>query len=133
MITDKITHTHTQFVNSPFLSSHCVQHRCPQYLCRGGNEAVQATFELDVVRVDQSEDGSGLTGDLQRGGSVRAVSTQHKSCGKLHLRIANIGHTVESKKVAGECVDVILGWGWGWGGTAVLQSQTSSGPRFMSQ
>ena len=74
---------------------------------------MQATFELDVVRVDQSEDGSGLTGDLQRGGSVRAVSTQHKSCGKLHLRIANIGHTVESKKVAGECVDVILGWGWG--------------------
>ena len=76
---------------------------------------MQATFELDVVRVDQSEDGSGLTGDLQRGGSVRAVSTQHKTCGKLHLRIANIGHTVESKKVAGECVDVILGWGGGGG------------------
>ena len=72
---------------------------------------MQATFELDVVRVDQSEDGSGLTGDLQRGGSVRAVSTQHKSCGKLHLRIANVGHTVESKKVAGECGDV-MGGGW---------------------
>ena len=82
---------------------------------------MQATFELDVVRADQSEDGSGLTGDLQRGGSVRAVSTQHKSCGKLHLRIANVGHTVESKKVAGECVDMM-----GWGGCLLY---TSPSPR----
>ncbi|KAK7093408.1 nephrocystin-4-like isoform X2 [Littorina saxatilis] len=71
-----------------------------KFLCRGGNAAVQATFELDVVNSDQTDDGSGLTGDLQRGGSVRPVSTQHKSCGKLHLRIANVGHTVENKKIA---------------------------------
>lgn len=74
-----------------------------QYLCRGGNEAVQATFELDVVVSDQTEDSTGLTGDLQRGGSVRPVSTQHKTCGKLHLRIANIGHPVDNRKAAGEC------------------------------
>ena len=74
---------------------------------------MQATFELDVVSIDQSDDGCGLTGDLQRGGSVRPVSTQHSSCGKLHLRIANVGHTVDSKKVAGECVrGVSLGWGF---------------------
>ena len=91
---------------------------------------MQATFELDVVRADQSEDGSGLTGDLQRGGSVRAVSTQHKSCGKLHLRIANVGHTVESKKVAGECVDMM---GGRVGGVSCqIAKPDLVGPRFMS-
>ena len=74
----------------------------PQYLCRCGNEAVQATFELDVASTEQTDDGCGLTGDLQRGGSVRPVSVGHQSCGKLHLRIANVGHTVESRKIAGE-------------------------------
>ncbi|XP_076451476.1 nephrocystin-4-like [Babylonia areolata] len=71
-----------------------------KYLCRGGHEAVQATFELDVASSHQGEDGAGLTGDVQRGGSVRPVSTQHASCGKLHLRVANVGHTVDNKNVA---------------------------------
>ncbi|KAL8622709.1 hypothetical protein ACOMHN_009343 [Nucella lapillus] len=71
-----------------------------KYLCRGGQEAVQATFELDVVSSPQGEDGGGMTGDVQRGGSVRPVSTQRSSCGKIHLRIANVGHTVDNKNIA---------------------------------
>lgn len=54
-----------------------------------------------MVTYDETIDGSGLTGDIQRGGSIRPISTQHKSCGKLHLRIANVGHSVDSKKAAG--------------------------------
>jgi nephrocystin-4 len=72
-----------------------------QFLCRGGQEAVQTTFELDVVSVDQTDDGTGLTGDATRGGSVRPISTQPRSQGKLHLRIGNIGHTPDNKNVAG--------------------------------
>ena len=67
--------------------------------------------------MDQTDDGSGLTGDLQRGGSVRPVSAQHKTCGKLHLLIANVGHTVENKKVAGMGRGMCVGVGEeGWGG-----------------
>ena len=71
-------------------------------MCRGGHDAVQATFELDVVSIDQTYDGAGLTGDLGRGGSVRPVSPENSTNGTLHLRVANVGHFVDNKLVDGQ-------------------------------
>ena len=74
-----------------------------QYLFRGGNEAVQTTFELDVVGHDLA-DTDALTGDVARGGSVRPVGSLPQAKGRLHFRLANIGYAVDRRKAAGECV-----------------------------
>ena len=67
--------------------SHLLQH-----LCRQGREAVQVTYELDIMSSEVSESrGNSYTGDLNRGGSIRPVGVHTSLRGKLHLRLANIG------------------------------------------
>ncbi|XP_078696197.1 nephrocystin-4-like isoform X1 [Branchiostoma floridae x Branchiostoma belcheri] len=63
-----------------------------KHLCRQGREAVQVTHELDVITTEYSEDTPTLTGDLTRGGSVRPVGVSTLLKGRLHLRMANVGH-----------------------------------------
>ena len=63
-----------------------------QHLCRQGREAVQVTYELDIMSSEVSESrGNSYTGDLNRGGSIRPVGVHTSLRGKLHLRLANIG------------------------------------------
>ncbi|XP_005100301.1 nephrocystin-4 isoform X2 [Aplysia californica] len=69
-----------------------------KYLFRGGNEAVQTTFELDVLTTEYQEDSSALTGDVTRGGSVRPVGVNCVNRGRLHFRLANIGYPVDRRK-----------------------------------
>ncbi|XP_035696644.1 nephrocystin-4-like [Branchiostoma floridae] len=63
-----------------------------KHLCRQGREAVQVTHELDIITTEYSEDTPTLTGDLTRGGSVRPVGVSTVLKGRLHLRMANVGH-----------------------------------------
>ncbi|XP_046554926.1 LOW QUALITY PROTEIN: nephrocystin-4-like [Haliotis rubra] len=67
-----------------------------KYLCRNGNEAVQTTFELDVVTSEYHEDT--MSGDNKHS-EVRAASVKPLRRGKLHLRMANIGHQGEVKRI----------------------------------
>lgn len=61
-------------------------------MCRQGREAVQVTYELDIIATEVSDDrGNSYTGDLSRGGSIRPVGVESLIKGKLHLRLANIG------------------------------------------
>ncbi|KAF6016808.1 NPHP4 [Bugula neritina] len=69
-----------------------------KHLCRQGREAVQVSYELDIMSSEVSEDKStSYTGDLSRGGSVRPVGVHTALKGKLHLRLANVGHPVDPK------------------------------------
>ncbi|XP_066296453.1 nephrocystin-4-like isoform X4 [Branchiostoma lanceolatum] len=63
-----------------------------KHLCRQGRAAVQVTHELDIITTEYSEDTPTLTGDLTRGGSVRPVGVSTILKGRLHLRMANVGH-----------------------------------------
>ena len=57
-----------------------------QHLCRQGREAVQVTYELDIMSSEVSESrGNSYTGDLNRGGSIRPVGVHTSLRGKLHL------------------------------------------------
>ncbi|KAH9490048.1 Nephrocystin-4 [Bulinus truncatus] len=69
-----------------------------KYLFRGGNEAVQTTFELDILATEYQEDSGALTGEMVRGGSVRPVGVNCLNRGRLHFRMANIGYFVDKKK-----------------------------------
>lgn len=69
-----------------------------QCLLRRGYEAVQTTYELDVVLMEYEDDlTSNMTGDLHRGGSVRPVGVNTLVKGRLHLRMANVGHLPDMK------------------------------------
>ncbi|XP_045161165.2 nephrocystin-4-like isoform X2 [Mercenaria mercenaria] len=67
-----------------------------KYLCRTGMEAVQTTFELDVVSTEYQEDPNLAHGEAGAGG-VRPANVQSVVRGKLHLRLANIGHPADPK------------------------------------
>ncbi|XP_072022580.1 nephrocystin-4-like [Amphiura filiformis] len=68
-----------------------------KHLLRGGRSAVQVTHELDIITTEYSDDSSAMTGDLMRSGSVRPVGVTPILKGRLHLRLANIGHSAEAK------------------------------------
>lgn len=73
---------------------------------RGGNEAVQTTFELDVMATEYQEDSAALTGELARAGSVRPVGANGLHKGRLHFRLANIGYPVSKRKQGLELLNV---------------------------
>ncbi|XP_071477483.1 nephrocystin-4-like, partial [Diadema antillarum] len=68
-------------------------------LLRAGREAVQVTHEVDIMTTEHSDEDYVLTGDLQRGGSIRPVGSKNVTRGRLHLRLANVGHQVDAKLV----------------------------------
>jgi nephrocystin-4 len=59
-------------------------------------EAVQTTFELDVISTEYQEDPNLAHGEAGAGG-VRPANVQSVVRGKLHLRLANIGHPTDPK------------------------------------
>lgn len=47
------------------------------------------------MTTEHSEDGEAMTGDLTHGGSIRPVGSQTILKGRLHLRLANVGHPID--------------------------------------
>ncbi|XP_022085519.1 nephrocystin-4-like isoform X2 [Acanthaster planci] len=70
-----------------------------KHLLRSGRESVQVSHELDVITTEYGEDTHAMTGDLARSGSVRPVGVKAILKGHLHLRLANIGHSVDRNVV----------------------------------
>ena len=67
-----------------------------QNLCRQGREAVQVTHELDIVSTEYVEGESVIpSGDLSRDGGIRPVEVNTILKGRLHLRVANVGHPAD--------------------------------------
>ncbi|CAH1775289.1 unnamed protein product [Owenia fusiformis] len=67
-------------------------------LCRQGREAVQVTYELDVVATEYSEtDQEPMMTDPNAGAAVRPVGVQALMKGRLHLRMANVGYEADRK------------------------------------
>ncbi|XP_062617587.1 nephrocystin-4-like [Saccostrea cucullata] len=63
-----------------------------RYLCRNGHEAVQSTFELDVIKTEYEEISNiGGANSAQHPGNKTWIN------GKLHFRMANVGHLVDHK------------------------------------
>ncbi|KAK2557771.1 Nephrocystin-4 [Acropora cervicornis] len=69
-----------------------------KHLLRQGREAVIIGQELDVVLSEFSEESASLAGHMVRAGSVRPLGIKAAVEGKLHLRVANIGHPIEGSK-----------------------------------
>ncbi|XP_064643236.1 nephrocystin-4-like isoform X3 [Lineus longissimus] len=70
-----------------------------KHLCRQGREAVQITYELDVISTEYgAEETPNLTGDLSRSGSVRPVGVTTAVKGRLHLRLANVGFPTDKSQ-----------------------------------
>lgn len=59
-------------------------------------EAVQTTFELDVISTEYQED-LNLAHAESGAGGVLPANVHSVVRGKLHLRMANIGHPVDPK------------------------------------
>lgn len=69
-----------------------------QHLCRQGREAVQVTYELDVMATEYIEHESTIpAGDLTQDGRVLPVDVRTVRKGRLHLRLANVGHPADNK------------------------------------
>ena len=69
-----------------------------QHMCRQGREAVQVTYELDIVAQDIIDpEGVMPAGDLMRDGGVLPASVSQLIKGRLHLRMANVGHFSDTK------------------------------------
>ena len=69
-----------------------------QHLCRQGRDSVQVTYELDVVFTEYVEHESTMpAGDVTRDGSVRPIDVNSMLRGRLHLRMANVGHPADPK------------------------------------
>lgn len=64
-----------------------------QHLCRQGRESVQVTYELDVMATEYLEAEVPVqAGDVTREGVVRPVDVRNILKGRLHLRLASVGH-----------------------------------------
>ncbi|PFX24050.1 Nephrocystin-4 [Stylophora pistillata] len=67
-------------------------------LLRQGREAVVVAHELDVVSTEFSEEAAMQSGDMTRTGTARPFGIKSAVEAKLHVRVANIGHTSEGPK-----------------------------------
>ena len=65
-----------------------------RYLCRSGHEAVQSTFELDVIMMEY-DDPSLMAGTQGQPSQSMGIHTAMQ--GKLHFRMANVGHYGDPK------------------------------------
>ncbi|XP_028394320.1 nephrocystin-4-like [Dendronephthya gigantea] len=67
-----------------------------KHLLRQGQEAVQVVHELDILSTEYLDDSPALGGELVRNVSVKPVGASMRFEGKLHFRMANIGHPSEN-------------------------------------
>lgn len=65
-----------------------------KYLCRNGHEAVQSTFELDVMKTEYKEMPNRV---MDSGNSAQYPGYKTWLNGKLHFRMANVGYVVDHK------------------------------------
>ena len=55
------------------------------------------TYELDVMATEYIEHDSALAGDMTRDGAPLPVDVNTLLKGRLHLRLANVGHPADHK------------------------------------
>ena len=73
-----------------------------QHLCRQGREAVQVTYELDIMATEYIEHEAAIpAGDVTQDGRILPVDVRTVRKGRLHLRLANVGHPVDNKLAKG--------------------------------
>ncbi|GAB1606074.1 Hypothetical predicted protein, partial [Argonauta hians] len=63
-----------------------------KYLCRRGDEAVQCTVELDILMMETPGEIQDMGEDIGKLRDIQPYGSTPVSKGKLHLRMANIGH-----------------------------------------
>ncbi|XP_060072495.1 nephrocystin-4-like isoform X2 [Ylistrum balloti] len=68
-----------------------------KYLCRCGSEAVQTTFELDVITTEYENDPNLVNSNINHVGGIQPIGVKTSLKGKLHLRMANIGQKTDPK------------------------------------
>ncbi|XP_069120570.1 nephrocystin-4-like isoform X2 [Argopecten irradians] len=68
-----------------------------KYLCRCGSEAVQTTFELDVITTEYENDPNLVSSNINQAGGIQPMGVKTSLKGKLHLRMANIGQKTDPK------------------------------------
>ncbi|XP_047377869.1 nephrocystin-4 isoform X3 [Sciurus carolinensis] len=66
-----------------------------KHLLRQGRPAVQVPHELEVVVTEYEQDTSVVSGDVTRFGSIKPIGVHTVVKGRLHLTLANVGHTCE--------------------------------------
>uniref|UniRef100_A0A8D2AG70 Nephrocystin 4 n=1 Tax=Sciurus vulgaris TaxID=55149 RepID=A0A8D2AG70_SCIVU len=66
-----------------------------KHLLRQGRPAVQVSHELEVVVTEYEQDMSVVSGDVTRFGSIKPIGVHTVVKGRLHLTLANVGHTCE--------------------------------------
>ncbi|XP_032350936.1 LOW QUALITY PROTEIN: nephrocystin-4 [Camelus ferus] len=68
-----------------------------KHLLRQGRPAVQVSHELEVVATEYEQDAVVLSGDVTRFGSVKPIDVHTVVKGRLHLTLANVGHSCEQR------------------------------------
>ena len=82
-----------------------------QHLCRQGRDAVQVSYELDVISSEHAEsEGNISAGDMTHNGAIRPVDMKTYMRGRLHLRLANIGYPSERKNMSGNSSTCFLSY-----------------------
>ncbi|XP_007940755.1 nephrocystin-4 [Orycteropus afer afer] len=66
-----------------------------KHLLRQGRPAVQVLHELEVVATEYEQDMVVVSGDMTQFGSVKPIGVHTVMKGRLHLTLANIGHSCE--------------------------------------
>nr|XP_045005967.1 nephrocystin-4 isoform X3 [Jaculus jaculus] len=68
-----------------------------KHLLRQGRPAVQVSHELEVVATEYEQETAVMSGDVTGFGSVKPIGVHTVVKGRLHLTLANVGHTCEQK------------------------------------
>uniref|UniRef100_A0A8C8SJT5 Nephrocystin 4 n=1 Tax=Pelusios castaneus TaxID=367368 RepID=A0A8C8SJT5_9SAUR len=68
-----------------------------KHLLRQGRTAVQVHHELEVMTTEYEQDTTVMSGDVLRHGSVKPIGVYAVVKGRLHLRLANVGHVCEQR------------------------------------
>ncbi|CAH7447913.1 Nphp4 [Phodopus roborovskii] len=68
-----------------------------KHLLRQGRPAVQVSHELEVVATEYEQETMAMSGDVAGFGSFKPIGVHTVVKGRLHLTLANVGHTCEPR------------------------------------
>ncbi|XP_034358363.1 nephrocystin-4 [Arvicanthis niloticus] len=68
-----------------------------KHLLRQGRPAVQVSHELEVVATEYEQEMMAVSGDVAGFGSIKPIGVHTVVKGRLHLTLANVGHSCEPR------------------------------------
>ncbi|XP_063799507.1 nephrocystin-4 isoform X2 [Pseudophryne corroboree] len=68
-----------------------------KHLLRQGRTAVQVSHELEVITTEYEQETMVMSGDVSKQGVVKPIGVHTVIKGRLHLRMANVGHLPDQK------------------------------------